>query len=43
MGKKGEEILRESFKKSYGKEPTDKELRVFEEYLRLIGRLDNIE
>ena len=37
------EMLRESFKKSYGKEPTKKELETFGEYLKLIGRLPDIE
>ena len=38
-----EEILRKSFKKSYNREPSEKELETFEEYLKLIGRLQDIE
>jgi len=36
-------MLKESFRKSYGREPTSEELIVFEEYLRMIGRLTDIE
>jgi phosphoribosylformylglycinamidine (FGAM) synthase-like enzyme len=43
MGQKEKDILKESFKKSYGREPTKKELETFEEYLKLIGRLPDIE
>jgi S-adenosylmethionine decarboxylase proenzyme len=34
-----EEILRESFRRSYGREPTAEELKTFKEYLSLIGKL----
>lgn len=33
------EQLKESFKKTYGIYPTDEQLKVFIEYLRLIGVL----